>query len=56
MTQSMYDTKYRASQKKQGLLFRGLFRPLNDQKSKKARKKTPPEIQFYLLGGGFKLV
>ena len=26
---------------------------LNGQKSKKARKQTPPKIQFYLLGGVF---
>ena len=29
------------------------FRPLNGRKSKKARKQTPPKIQFYLLGGVF---
>ena len=27
--------------------------PLNGRKSKKARKQTPPKIQFYLLGGVF---
>ena len=37
--------------KKLRFVFRGHFRPLNDQKSKKARKQTPPKIQFYLLGG-----
>ena len=39
--------------KKMGLVFRGYFRPLNGRKSKKARKQTPPKIQFYLLGGVF---
>ena len=47
---------YRVSQKKLGLVFRGHFRPLNDRKSKKARKQTPPKMQFYLLGGVFKSV
>ena len=47
---------YRVSQKKLGLVFRGHFRPLNDRKSKKARKQTPPKMQFYLLGGAFKSV
>ena len=51
----MYYT-YRVSQKKQGLVFRGHFRPLNGRKSKKARKQTPPKIQFYLLGGVFRLI
>ena len=37
--------------KKMGLVFRGQFRPLYGRKSKKARKQTPPKIQFYLLGG-----
>ena len=41
------------SKKKQGLVFRGHFRPLNGRKSKKGRKQTPPKIQFYLLGGVF---
>ena len=35
--------------KKQGLVFRGHLRPLNE----KARKQTPLKIQFYLLGGVF---
>ena len=29
----------------------GHFKPLNERK--KARKQTPPKIQFYLLGGVF---
>ena len=36
--------KYRVSQKKQGFVFRGHFRPLNDRKSKKAREQTPPKM------------
>ena len=48
-----YNFIYRVSQKKQGLVFRGHFRPLNGRKSKKGRKQTPPKIQFYLLGGVF---
>ena len=50
---SPYVCMYRVSQKKVGLVFRGHFWPLNGQKSKKARKQTPPKIQFYLLGGVF---
>ena len=42
---------YRVSQKKWGLVFEGHFGGLNGLKSKKARKQTPPKIQFYLLGG-----
>ena len=44
------------SKKKLGLVFRGHLRPLNGRKSKKARKQTPPKIQFYLLGGVFRSV
>ena len=46
-----YGHIYRVSQKKVGLVFRGHFRPLWPKIKKKARKQTPPKIQFYLLGG-----
>ena len=44
---------YRVSQKKGCSKFEGHFRPLNGRKSKKVTPKTPPKIQFYLLGGVF---
>ena len=37
---------YRVSQKKQGLVFRGLFWPLNDQKSKKQENRPPLKFNF----------
>ena len=36
--------------KKQSRRFKGNLRPLNGRKLRKVRKKSPPKIQFYLLG------
>ena len=41
------------SAKKGWRKFEGHFMPLNGRKSKKVTPKTPPKIQFYLLGGVF---
>ena len=42
---------YRVSQKKLGFVFRVHFRPLRDQKSKKARKQTSLKFNFIYQEG-----